>query len=251
MYAGERVLDLGGKRQQAVLAVLLLHANQAVSTTTLLECVWGDQPPDGGHRVIACYVHRLRKALAAATDQPEAEVIQSMPGAYQMSVGEDQLDMDTFHQLVLTGRQERTQGDWQRAVRILRQALAMWRGTPLNGVPGPFAAMQRIRMHEYRTEVLVDCLDADLAAGRHTEAMADLMDLAMSNPLHERVAEMLMIALYRCGRQTEALATFRRLRGEVKRKARVEPNVRLRRLHQAILESAEPPPRDARISAQL
>ncbi|MEV0615175.1 BTAD domain-containing putative transcriptional regulator [Nonomuraea sp. NPDC050404] len=237
-YLGERAVPLGARRQQAVLAILLLHLNQAVSIARLLSCVWGEQPPEGGHRVIACYVHRLRKALTAMTGEAGTALIQSVPGAYQLSVGENALDLTEFDRLTATGRREYAAGDERRAVATLRQALSLWRGDPLSGLPGPFIALQQVRLREYRTEVLVDCLTAELDCGRHAAVVADLTGLAASYPLHERIAGLLMVALYRCGRRGDALAAFQRTRYELKQQgAGIEPSRHLRELHHRILQS--------------
>src|SRR5688572_20407149 len=183
-------LPLGGVKQRSLLAVLLQHANQVVSTDHLLQELWGDAPPATAAKSIQVYVHRLRKLLG-----PQRLV--TRPPGYALKV--DELDLDAFERLRAEGRP--------------REALALWRGSPYADLEyEPCVQAERARLQELRLVALEERVEADLAAGRHVELVGELEALIGENPTREKPRAQLMLALYRSARQADALAAYRAAR---------------------------------------
>jgi WD40 repeat protein/DNA-binding SARP family transcriptional activator/energy-coupling factor transporter ATP-binding protein EcfA2 len=228
---GDRgVLDLGGSKRRAVLAVLLLHANEPVSVERLALALWGEEAPANAVKSIQVHVSRLRKALG--TD----DVLDTSPGGYQLRVGEGELDAERFDRLVEDGRYALAGGQPEQASALLREALQLWRGPALADVAfAPFAQAEIRRLEEQQLAALESRIEAELAAGWHASLVAELQRLVAANPTRERLAGHLMLALYRCGRQADALEAYRRARGMLVERIGVEPGPELRRLHEAIL----------------
>ena len=221
----DRPLALGGAKQRALLAVLLLHANQVVSSDRLIDEVWGESPPATAGKMVQVYVSRLRKQLG------EARLLTRPPG-YLLQVDPAELDVARFERLVAEARQE----DAAAAGAKLRAALELWRGPPLADLAYERVAQAEIvRLEELRWAALELRIDADLAAGRAPELVGELESLVAAQPLRERLRAQLMLALYRCSRQAEALEAYRRARRELADGLGLEPSDELRRLEQAIL----------------
>jgi DNA-binding SARP family transcriptional activator len=212
----ERLLPLGGVKQRSLLAVLLQHANEVVSTDELLGELWGDAPPATALKSIQVYVFHLRKVLGAD------RLVTRRPG-YALSIDPSELDLAAFERLRAEGR--------------VHAALALWRGPPYADLAYESCVQaERARLEELRLAVLEERIDEDLAAGRHAELVGELETLIAAHPLRERLHERLMLALYRSGRQAEALDAYRAARHRLTGELGLEPGAELRRLERAILE---------------
>jgi len=223
-------LALGGIKPRAVLAVLLLHANEPVSAERLALALWGEDAPGGAVKTVQVHVSRLRKALG------DAEVVTTTPAGYCLRVQAGELDAERFERLVEDARRVLADGRPEDAAATLREALALWRGPALAELSvEPFAAAEIGRLEEQRLSALELRVEADLAAGRHAEVVGELQQLVDDNPLREQLAGQLMLALYRCGRQTEALEVYARARRVLVEEVGIEPGPQLRELHEAIL----------------
>jgi DNA-binding SARP family transcriptional activator len=221
----DRPLALGGVKQRSLLAILLLQANELVSTDRLIDQLWGPAPPATCAKSIQVYVSRLRKQLG------DQRLATQAPG-YVLQVEPSELDLARFEQLA----DEARRGDPRTAARKLRDALALWRGSPLADLAyEPFAQPEIARLEELRMAVLEQRIDADLAVGRHAELVGELEALIVRNPLRERLRFQLMLALYRSTRQAEALNAYRAARSELSEELGLEPSEELKRLEQAIL----------------
>jgi YVTN family beta-propeller protein len=240
-----RELPLGGPKQRALLAILLLHANEVVSRDRLIDGLWGERPPPTAGHTLDNYVSRLRKALGDAR-------LSRRPPGYVLHVGADELDLDRFERLFREGREALSRGDAGEAAATLRSALALWRGAALADLLyEPFAATESERLEERRLMALEDRIDADLALGHSAELVSELEALAREHPLRERLLGQLMLALYRSGRQAEALAALQAARHRLAEELGLEPGPQLRELERRILEQdpklAAPRPRVTRV----
>ncbi|UQA91975.1 BTAD domain-containing putative transcriptional regulator [Streptomyces halobius] len=224
-------VDLGHLRQQAVLATLALCPDRTVSRQELLDGVWGMEPPLTN--VVPGYIYRLRKVLRIG-DSPDA-VIQRERCGYRLVPGAVKVDVARMEELVTAAGTAERAGELTEAVRICSQALDLFRGELLAALPGPFAEMERLRLTERRIALVQRKLDWQLRLGRHSEAIAELWALAAAQPLNEPVAAMLMSALYRSGRQADALTVFDRTRRRLADDLGVSPGPMLRRTHRMIL----------------
>jgi len=225
-----RELPLGGPKQRGLLAILLLHANEVVSRDRLIDGLWGARPPPTAGHTLDNYVSRLRKALGDAR-------LSRRPPGYMLHVEGDELDLDCFERLFREGREALARGDAGEAAATLRSALALWRGAALADLLyEPFAATESERLEERRIMALEDRIDADLALGRSGELVPELEALVREHPLRERLLGQLMLALYRSGRQAEALAAFQAARHRLAEELGLEPGPQLRELEQRILE---------------
>jgi DNA-binding SARP family transcriptional activator len=234
-------LPLGGPRQRALLAILLLRANQVVSNDRLTDELWGEDAPPTAAKAIQVYVSRLRKQVGA-------RLVTRAPG-YVLLLDPSELDLTRFEQLVAKARQ----ADLESAAGLLREALALWRGPPLADLEyEAFAQTDIARLEELRLTALEERIDADLAARGHREALGDLEALVAAHPLRERLAGQLMLALYRSGRQAEALDAYQNTRRVLVDEIGLEPNPALQRLEKAILtqDSALDPPEAPEVTPQ-
>jgi DNA-binding SARP family transcriptional activator len=219
-------VPLGGQRQRALLALLLLRANEVVAADVLIDAMWGDDPPRDPTNALQYHVSQLRKAIGSRDT-----VITQEPG-YLIRVGQNELDLFTFEQLV---------GDAQtpvpdEAARLLRGALELWRGPPLGDLAyADWAQMEIGRLEELRVRALELRIDADLALGRHAQVVAELEALVREHPLRERPRAALMRALYASGRQAEALEAYRDARAMLVDELGIEPSPELQELERAIL----------------
>ena len=234
---GRRVA-LGGSKQRALLAMLLLHANETLSTDRLIEELWGERPPAGAAKAVQVHVSRLRKALAggagngAAGDGP----VMTREGGYQLRLEPERLDAQRFDRLVAEGRAELAAGRPEVAASALEAALSLWRGAPLADLAyEPFAQREIARLDDLRVAALEQLIEARLALGRHAEVITQLETLIAEHPYRERLRAQLMLALYRCDRQADALQAYQDARRQLVEELGIEPGERLRELEGAIL----------------
>jgi DNA-binding SARP family transcriptional activator len=221
-----KALSLGGTKQRGVLAILLLNANEVVSTDALVDRLWGGRSPPTAIKALQVYVSKLRKELGG-----DALVTRS-PG-YVLRVEPGEFDLRRFEELV--GQAQAA--DPRTASTALREALALWRGSPLADFAyEPFAQAEIVRLEELRLAALEDRIDADLARGLHAVLVSELEGLLAEHPLCERLRGQLMLALYRSGRQAEALEVFQAGRRLLDDELGLEPSESLKRLQKAILD---------------
>jgi DNA-binding SARP family transcriptional activator len=223
-----RSLKVSGAKQRALLALLLLHANEAVPRERLIDELWGEEPPETAATAIQVHISQLRKTLGR-------DVIVTQSPGYLLRVADGELDLDRFDAAVSRARNEPP----AEAADALREALTLWRGPPLAEVDAPFARAERARLEEHRLAALEQRIDADLELGRHPQLVPELEGLVRSNPLRERLRGQLMLALYRCGRQADALAVYQSGRKLLDEELGLEPGEDLRRLERQILEQDE------------
>jgi DNA-binding SARP family transcriptional activator len=220
-----RPLELGGAKQRSLIAILLLNANQVVSTDRLIDELWGAEPPATASKSIQVLVSRLRKKLG------DSRLATQAPG-YLLRVDPAELDLARFERLVGEARRAAPENAGQK----LREALALWRGSALADLAyEPFAQAEVARLEELRLAALEKRIETDLAAGRHAEVVAELEALVGRYPLRERLRCQLMLALYRSSRQAEALDAYRAARRVLSEELGLEPSQELRELEQAIL----------------
>ncbi len=232
VLAEGRLLDVGGGKQRSVLALLLLHANEVVTSDRLIDELWPDEPPPSAAKIVQVHVSRLRKAL----DTSGNGVLLTRGRGYLLRVEPGELDLDRFCRLLDTGRDALAAGDPDAAGRTLRDALALWRGAPLADFAyDSFAQDEISRLEELRLAALEERIDADLALGRHDEVIQELERLVRQHPLRERLRSQLMLALYRAGRQAEALELYRDARRTLADQLGLEPSPSLQKLERAIL----------------
>jgi DNA-binding SARP family transcriptional activator len=216
-------LPLGGPKQRALLALLLLHANEAVSRDRLIAGLWGEDPPPSASQSLDSYVSRLRRVLGAE------RVVRRPPG-YLVAVAPGELDLERFE---TTLARARANGD---APALLREALAIWRGPALADVLyEPFANAESERLEQRRLVALEERIDADLAAGAGAALVPELDALAEQHPLRERLLGQRMVALYRAGRQADALAAMQEARHRLADELGIDPGPQLRELERRIL----------------
>ena len=226
-----RPLALAGARQRALLAVLLLRAGEPVSRERVIADLWGERPPDGAVKTVQAVVSRLRRALGG-----EAARLVSSAAGYRLRVEPDELDLGRFERLCADGRRALAAGRHERAAARLRAALAEWRGPPLADVAfEPFAPPEVARLEDLRAAAVEDRVEADLAMGRGAELVAELESLVAAEPLRDRLRGQLMLALYRAGRQGEALDVYRDAVRTLDSELGLRPGPELERLQQAIL----------------
>jgi DNA-binding SARP family transcriptional activator len=225
-----------GAKQRIVLAALLLDAGHVVTADALKRYVWEGTGSDGSASALANHVLRLRRTLGSAVSAR----IATRPSGYIVQVSGDELDIHEFRRLAETGRQATLHGEWEKAAADLRQALAVWRGGPLLDIPSQLLQQEAAHgLAESRIQVLRWRIDAELKLGHHEDLVPELQALTGEQPLHEYFRGQLMLALYRCGRQAEALAEFHALRRTLNDELAVEPGAAIRRLHERIL-AADP-----------
>ncbi|OII63622.1 hypothetical protein BJP40_23550, partial [Streptomyces sp. CC53] len=230
-------------KPRAVLATLLARGNTVVSTHTLIDELWGAAPPRTATTTLQVYVSQLRKALlppagGAPAGQDAAQPLLTRPPGYLMRVAPDELDLCAFESLRAEGRAAYAEGRYEDASRALREALGLWTGPALSGVPhGASLEAAAIRLNELRVEVLEQRISADLRSGLHRELTGELMALAHEHPLREALHGHLMVALYRSGRQSDALRAYQRARRSLVDELGVEPGPTLSGLQRRILAS--------------
>jgi DNA-binding SARP family transcriptional activator len=246
VWDGGREVSLGGRKPRALLAVLLLHANEVVPNDRLIDDLWGEDLPERAVDGVRVIVSRLRKAL------PQDVLATRSPG-YVLRIEADALDVHRFELLVDEGRSLLAQGLAADASERLRDALSLWRGAPLADFTyEAFAQAAIARLEEIRVAAVELRVEADLALGRHDQLVGELEELVAAHPLRERLQINLMTALYRSGRQAEALDAYRDARRALIDELGIEPSPALQELERAVLRQdaaldLEAPPAPARV----
>jgi DNA-binding SARP family transcriptional activator/DNA-binding beta-propeller fold protein YncE len=231
-----QLLPLGGTKQRALLAFLLLHAGEVVSRDRLIDELWGGSPPDSGRTALQVHVSQLRKLLDPDATRGDEELLVTRTPGYALRVGRESIDLGRFEALVAAGKAELAEGNAEEAYEHLAGALALWRGRALADLEAvPFAQAESRRLEELRLAALEERLDADLALGRSAELIPELERLVAKEPLRERLRAQLMLALYRCGRQADALEVYRSVRRLLDEELGLQPDDELQRLERAIL----------------
>ncbi len=233
------LLPIGGRTQLKLFAMLVLNANRAVSSDALIEAVWGSERSAADNR-LQMAIARLRKALEPLSRDGESRV-RTVSGGYMLSIEPGELDADVFSARVQDGRRALDAGDPTRAAELLRSALDLWRGRgpPLAELAfEDFAQGEIRRLEEIRLGALETRIEADLTVGQHAELISELERLHVEYPTRERFTAQLMVALYRCGRQADALEAYQRTRVELRDQLGLEPGPRLKERQAEILEHA-------------
>ncbi len=228
-FDGERTISLGGARQRAVLALLVLHGNETLTSDVIVDELWGEEAPPTAVKVLQNCVSALRKELPP-------ETIRTVAGAYSLTLEPEELDRDRFERLLAEGRAALAAGEHADAAEQLRAALALWRGAPLSDFAyEAFANEEVARLDELHVAAQEDLIEAELALGHHDELVPELESLVTRYPLRERLRWQLMLALYRAGRQAEALEAYRAARRTLLAELGIEPGPALHELERAIL----------------
>ncbi|MBB1262323.1 AfsR/SARP family transcriptional regulator, partial [Streptomyces alkaliterrae] len=233
-WRGEEPLSTGSPQQKALLVALLLRGGHTATAQELVDALWGEEPPQQALAALRTYASRLRKVLGSQTLVTES-------GGYMIDTAAPNTSLDLDEATRLAGEAEKfaASGDHGRARERYNDALALWDGEPLARVPGPYAEAQRARLEEWLLSLLEHRLDLDLQVGCHAEAVAELTALSAAYPLRERLRELLMLALYRSGRQAEALAVYADTRQLLAEELGVDPRPELAELQQRILRADE------------
>jgi len=241
-WTGDAEVDLGTTRQKAVLAVLALAPGQVVPVSRIVGAVWADEPPVNGANVVQKYVAGLRRAMEP--DRPArspGQVITFQDGGYRLATAPDAVDAVALERRAGIAAEALRSGRAEDALIAAEAALATWHGEPLAGLPGPWFASRRGRLTDVRARIVETWAAAQLALGRPEAAVDELAALLTAQPLRERCGELLVLALHRTGRTTEALQAYRQLRRDLVEQTGLEPSPALRALHQQLL-SGRPEP---------
>jgi DNA-binding SARP family transcriptional activator len=238
---GVALLPTAGKPRQ-ILALLALQAGQVVPVSTLMEELWGTKPPRSAQTTLQTYILQLRKRVAAALPdsgpRSAKDVLATRYGGYLLDITPEEVDVYAFERMTAAGRRALDLGDHETASRLLRSALAVWRGRALVDVyTGMRLSVEVTRLEENRLVAVESRIEADLALGRHHALLSELAVLAARHPMHESLCAQYMVALYRSGQQWQALEAFTALRDCLVEELGVEPSPRLRELQHAILVS--------------
>ncbi|MFI6299623.1 BTAD domain-containing putative transcriptional regulator [Nonomuraea sp. NPDC050790] len=223
-----REVALGGPRVRALLVLLALQAGRIVPAEQLVDDLYGASPPEGVSNALQSQVSRLRRALGK-------DVVEFHPAGYRLAADPSQVDAHRFERLAADGRRALGAGDARGAAVLLREALDLWRGTPLSDAP--LAGAAATRLEELRLAAVEDRVQADLALGRHRDLVAELRQLIAAHPLRERLRAQLMRALYGSGRQAEALAAYEEGRRILDEELGVEPGAEMAAAHLAVLRA--------------
>jgi predicted ATPase/DNA-binding SARP family transcriptional activator len=244
-WVDDRPVALGGQRPRTLLAVLALMGGRVVTVDRLIDELWGEQPPARARDSLQMHVSRLRKGLGGAGAGGGRLV--SHAGGYLLELQPGERDVDRWQAALARARRARAEGEPRVARERIEEALGVWRGQPLEGVSAhSVLAAERARLEEERLAVVVEGIELDLELGRHGELPGQLEALVIAHPFKERLVELQMLALYRCGRQADALAAFQAARRRFVDELGIEPGEPLRELHEAVLRhsaglSAETP----------
>jgi DNA-binding SARP family transcriptional activator len=232
----DRPVALGGSKQRALLALLLLHANETLSTDRLIDELWAERPPAAAAKTVQMQISRLRKALAGEAGSCSAGEVVTRERGYELVLDPERLDSHRFERLVAEGRSELAGGHPERAVAALEGALSLWRGVPLAELAAePFAQREIARLDDLRAAALEQLIEAKLALGGHAEVVGQLEAMIGEHPYRERLRAQLMLALYRSDRQADALQAYQDARRTLVEELGIEPGERLRELERAIL----------------
>jgi DNA-binding SARP family transcriptional activator len=237
-FDGAAELDLGASKQRAVLAMLLLNANKPVTPSAIIDGIWADDPPENGANVIQKYVAGLRRVLEPArSPRTSGGVITLTEAGYVLAVGEGCLDIDLFQQTVTRAQDWRSRGQLAAAAEMLRGADAMWRGEPLAGVSGPAIESARSQLTEHRTAARLIWAEIEMDLGHHSVLIPTLTEAIAQSPLREDLRYLHILALYRSGRQGEALASYDETRRLLAETFGIDPSESLQQLYRRILQA--------------
>ena len=228
-------LPIGGAKQRALLALLLLHANETITADRLIDELWGEHPPATAAKTLQVHISRLRKTLAVGTLRGSDDCLLTRQRGYEIRLAPGDLDAERFELLASEGRAEATVRP-DRAVSALEEALSLWRGPPLEDLAfEPFAQLEIARLEELKLSALEELIEAKLALGRQVEVVSELERLVAAHPFRERFHAQLMLALYRCDRQADALGVYQIARRTLSQDLGISPSETLRELERAIL----------------
>ncbi|MEU8168287.1 BTAD domain-containing putative transcriptional regulator [Micromonospora sp. NPDC049004] len=237
-WYADREIDLGPGKQRAVLAVLLLSAGRPVSTGQIVDAVWPEEPPANGPNVVQKYVAGLRRVLEPdRSPRTPGQVLSLTDAGYLLRVNPEAVDAVRFERGVQAARQRHAAGSTEQALSELATALDLWQGEPFTGFTGPIFEAARQRLVELRAVALETRAELTLDLGRHRETVGELVELVAEFPVRERLRHQLMLALYRSGRQAEALAAYREFGDLLREEYGIEPGEVLQELHRRILRS--------------
>jgi DNA-binding SARP family transcriptional activator len=236
---GNSIVPSASKPSQ-MLAMLALNAGHVVTVRAMTEEVWGSRPPRSSVQTLQTYILKLRRMLQRAITEHDGvspkDILITRRSGYLLAIDPGDVDAMRYDQLSSVGRQAVNEGNHAAASPMLAEALRLWRGPAFVDVPtGPLLAIEAVRLEENRLGDLYLRIEADLRLGRHHQLLGELATLCARHPLLENFCTQHMIALYRCGRQSEALEAYRKLRADMVDQLGVEPSLRVRNLHQAIL----------------
>ena len=229
---GDGTLELGGARQQVVLAVLLLSVGKVMATARLADAVYGQDPPPTARSQVQISVSSLRRLFASRYQAP---VISTRAQGYVIELGDARLDSVEFEKLVAAARTARRAGQLDLAVACYRDALRLWRGPAFHGIDSQLIRVAASRLDEQHISAVEDRVELELELGRHHELIGELTELVEEHPLREQLRGQLMLALYRCGRAAEALTVYRQTRRILIEELGIEPGARLQQLQHAVL----------------
>jgi DNA-binding SARP family transcriptional activator len=235
-WRGLDEVDLGSPQQRAALAALLLREGAQASVDELVDAVWDTEAPRSAEKAIRTYVYRLRRVLEPEGTVPQS-VIATVGNGYVMRVSPEECDLAAFRQNLSRADNAQRTGDLAGAAAHLRAALALWRGTPLAGIQGRYADLQRATLENLRRSTIEARLTLDFQLGEFSQAVVELTALVADNPLDERFRELLMLALYRCGRQAEAMSTYRQGQTALADQLGIDPGPALRTMYERILRA--------------
>jgi DNA-binding SARP family transcriptional activator len=235
-WQGDRELEVGGPQRQALLGLLAMRSNRVVSRSELVDGIWGADPPSSAVNALHVHVTRLRRTLEPrrASRAPGQVLLATRPG-YSLRLRPGQLDAEVFGRHLDAAHASRAGGDLCAAEQWLDAALRLCQAAPLLGLPGPWAEIERVRLSEVRLAAIEERAEIMLMLGRATEVAAELAGLVREYPLREGLRGLLMLALYRCGRQADALAEFADGRRVLVEELGIEPGPGLRQLQEQIL----------------
>ena len=233
-WRGDAEVDPGSPQQCAVLSMLLSRRGRYISLDDILNGLWNEQVPSAARPTARTYISRLRRALSGGSG---GMTIKTGHGGYALELTNSSVDFLEFEALVESARTTRASGDLTGALERLQRGLALWFGGALAGVPGDAVERERTRLERLRVAASEELLELKLELGRHVEVVVELPVVIAGNELNERLRELRMLALYRCGRQAEALEEYRKVRILLRRELGIEPGPRLRALHEKLLRA--------------
>jgi DNA-binding SARP family transcriptional activator len=226
---------LAGAKQRALLALLVIHANETLATERLIDELWGERPPATAAKTVQVHISRLRKVLGPYAPGDQHEILVTREHGYELRVDPERIDSRRFERLIVAGRRELAASRAERAVPLLEEALSLWRGPPLAEFTyEQFAQAEIARLDELRVGALEELIEAKLALGGHAEVVGALEQLIGQQPYRERLRAQLMLALYRCDRQADALQAYQDARRTLVEELGIEPGQRLRELEASI-----------------
>jgi DNA-binding SARP family transcriptional activator len=236
-WVGRSELELGSPQQRAVLAMLLLVRGRQVPLDSLIDGLWEGEVPRSAAGTVRTYVSRLRRLLDTGEGGQAGCEIASAGDGYALRLGSAALDLDQFEGWLRDARRAWQCHDGARAGTLMRSALGLWRGAALSGVPGPYAESRRIGLTELHLAAQQERLTMDIEVGEQVAAIAELRALLAEHPFREGLSELLMLALYKAGRQADALRAYDTVRRGLRDELGVDPGPALREMHQRILRA--------------